>query len=127
MAGPRERRSAERVAVPGRLGSRIRATLEARLLDLSTTGARIEHYNLLRPGFTCSLELPSQFGSMNLPVRVVRSDIVGTQKSASGDQLLRYESGLTFISLTPDQVAAVENIVKRLSPGGGMGNGKLVL
>jgi len=55
MAELGERRKGRRVKLPERPGGRIRATLSARLLDLSTTGARIEHHNMLRPGFTCTL------------------------------------------------------------------------
>jgi hypothetical protein len=70
-----ERRKGRRVRLPERPGGRIRATLSARLLDLSITGARIEHHNMLRPGFTCTIELPATMGALILPARVVRSTV----------------------------------------------------
>jgi hypothetical protein len=122
-----ERRKGRRVSIPGRPGGRVRATLETRLLDLGTTGARIEHGNLLRPGFTCTLELPSALGGLVLSIRVVRSAVVGMEKSPAGDQVLRYESGVAFVELTTDQQAALEAVVDRLASGETLGSGRLVL
>src|SRR5512136_2429844 len=112
-----ERRRGRRVPVPGRPGGRVRATLDARLLDLGSTGARIEHHSLLRLGFTCTLELPPALGALVLPVRVVRSAVVGTDRGAAGEQLLRYESGVTFLDLTPAQQATLEGVLDRLASG----------
>jgi hypothetical protein len=122
-----ERRKGRRVSIPGRPGGRVRATLEARLLELGTSGARIEHHNLLRPGFACSLELPTALGGLVLPVRVVRSAVIGMAKGSTGDQVLRYESGVTFVELTADQQAALEAVVDRLASGEALGSGRLVL
>jgi hypothetical protein len=97
------------------------------LLDLGTTGARIEHHNLLRPGFTCTLELPSTLGGLVLPVRVIRSAIVGTETGPAGERLLRYESGVAFVGLPADQMAALEAVLNRLASGDALGSGKLVL
>lgn len=122
-----ERRRGRRVPIPGRPGGRVRATLEARLLDLGTTGARIEHHNLLRPGFACTLELPSTLGGLVLSVRVIRSAVVGTETGPAGERLLRYESGVTFVGLSTDQSAALEAVLNRLASGDALGSGKLVL
>jgi hypothetical protein len=122
-----ERRRGRRVPIPGRPGGRVRATLEARLLDLGTSGARIEHHNLLRPGFTCTLELPSTLGGLVLSVRVIRSAVVGTETGSAGERLLRYESGVTFVGLSADQSAALEAVLNRLASGDALGSGKLVL
>ena len=122
-----ERRKGRRVAIPDRPGGRVRATLEARLLDLGTTGARIEHRNLLRPGFACTLELPTTLGGLVLSVRVVRSAVVGTGKGPAGEPLLRYESGVAFVDLAPEQQAALEAVVDRIASGDALGSGRLVL
>ena len=127
MGDLKDRRSASRVVIPGRVGSRVRATIEARILDLSIIGARIEHQNLLRPGFTCTLELPLALGAHSLAVRVVRSSVVGTEQSEAGERLLRYESGLAFVGITEEQQISLKKILERLTPGGGLGEGRLVL
>jgi len=122
-----ERRRGRRVSIPGRPGGRVRATLEARLLDLGTSGARIEHHNLLRPGFTCTLELPSTLGGLVLSVRVIRSAVVGTEAGPAGERLLRYESGVAFAGLSAEQTVTLEAVLNRLASGDALGSGKLVL
>jgi hypothetical protein len=122
-----ERRRGRRVAIPGRPGGRVRATLGVRLLDLGTTGARIEHHNLLRPGFTCTLELPAALGGLVLSVRVVRSAVAGMEKGPAGEQLLRYESGVAFADVTPEQQSALEAVLNRVASGDALGSGRLVL
>jgi len=122
-----ERRRGRRVAIPGRPGGRVRATLGVRLLDLGATGARIEHHNLLRPGFACTLELPTALGGLVLSVRVVRSAVVGMEKGPSGEKLLQYESGVAFADITPEQQKALEAMLDRIASGDALGSGRLVL
>ncbi len=100
---------------------RARATLEVRLLDLSLGGARIEHSSLLRPGSACLLEFPAAHGLLVLTAQVARSIVAGVaEEAASGGRLLRYESGLAFINLTPEQRTALAQLLARLGSGGGM-------
>ena len=121
-----ERRRGRRIVVPGRPGGWVRATLDARLLDFSDSGVRIEHHNQLRPGFAFTLELPPAIGGLVLTVHVVRSIVVGTEESPTGDRLLRYESGLTFVNLAGEQREVLEAILKRFVPGESLGDGRLV-
>ncbi len=109
-----------RIAVPEPLPLRARATLEVQLLDLSLGGARIAHHSLLRPGAPCALEFPSSRGPLVLTARVTRSTVVGVDGEATGDRLLRYESGLAFVNLTPEQQTALARVLDRLGSGGGM-------
>jgi hypothetical protein len=112
----------------GRPGSRVRATLDARLLDLSATGAKIEHRDLLRPGFTCTLEFPDSLAPLVLPVQVVRSVVAGTEYTDTGERLLRYESGLSFGTLTEEQEELLKEVLAHLTPDdGNLGAGRLVL
>ncbi len=90
-------------------------------------GARIEHHNLLRPGDTCTLELPASLGGLALSARVVRSIVVGTEDAPTGEKLLRYESGLAFVGLTPDQQAALDSSLSRLTSEGNPGHGRPAL
>jgi len=60
-------------------------------------------------------------------VRVVRSAVVGTDKGPSGEQLLRYESGVTYLELTAAQRATLERVLDRLASGEALGSGRLVL
>lgn len=126
MADPRDRRGAPRILVGGQIGARARATLDVRLIDLSVTGARIEHGELLRPGSACTFQLPPAIGSVALAARIVHSAIIGVTPISDGDRQLHYQSGLAFLNVTPEQRAALEEIVKRLTPGGGVGDARLI-
>ncbi len=115
-----ERRGAPRILVTGNFGVRARATLEVRLIDLSLKGARIEHDEMLRPGTRCTLELPPAVGAATLTARIVRSTVVGSLPKPDGDRQLIYQSGLAFVDVTADQRAALEAVLKRLLPEGGV-------
>ncbi len=109
-----------RMALSEPLPLRARATLEVRLLDLSPGGARIEHYSLLRPGAPCALEFPAPRAPLILTAQVVRSAIAGVEEDPTGGRLLRYESGLAFVNVTPEQQTALTLLLERLGSGGGM-------
>ncbi|MBI2000506.1 MAG: PilZ domain-containing protein [candidate division NC10 bacterium] len=127
MAEFQERRRATRIAVSGRLGGRARAILDVRILDISLSGARIEHLSPLPPGSPCTFELPPVIGSLLLSARVVRSTVTGSEQTPDGKRLLRYESGIMFIGLKEEQQAALEKALEKLTPGGGLGDGRLFL
>lgn len=120
MADFRERRGTPRLSITAHIGARARATLEVRLVDLSFNGARIEHGDLLRPGSTCAFQFPPAIGSLILSARVIHSTIVGATQNADGERHLRYQTGLQFVGVTPDQRSVLEGIVERLTPGGGV-------
>jgi hypothetical protein len=52
--------------------------------------------------------------------------VVGTEESPTGERLLRYESGLTFVNLAAEQREALEAVLKRFTPGESFGDGRLV-
>jgi hypothetical protein len=101
--------------------------VDVRFLDLSLTGARIEHLNLLRPGAVCTVELPPAMGSLVLPARIVHSTIVGSERAVEGSRHLRYESGLAFESVTAEQQTILGAALEKLIPGGGLGEGQLAV
>ena len=120
MDDPKERRKARRVPITTTVDARARATLEVRLVDLSVTGARIEHTELLRPGSACAFQFPPAIGSLVLSARVIHSSVIGAMRRLDGERHLRYQTGLQFIGVTPEKRTALEGIVERLTPGGGV-------
>jgi len=92
---------------------RVRSNLPARLVDLSLSGARIAHLDLLRPGSPTTVELPAAIGSVALSVRVAWSCVVGSEPSPEGERRLRYHSGLAFVGLTAEQQATLANILEQ--------------
>lgn len=111
-----ERRRGRRVVVPGETRGRVRATVETRVIDLGLTGARIEHSNMLQPGCACVLELPESLGALALAARVARTVEIGTAEKDAVPPTLRYESGLIFTDLSPEQHLILESVLERLSP-----------
>ncbi len=118
MTGLQERRGADRMIITEPLGGRARATLDVRLLDLSTTGARIAHRDQLRPGATFALQLPPTLDALALSMRVIHSRVVGTEPSPAGAQILRYESGVVFLGLTEEQRTVLQRLIAQRVPNG---------
>jgi hypothetical protein len=100
--------------VGGRMGAEARAWLDVRLVDLSVTGARIEHRDVLQPGSTCTFEFPPALGGLLVTVRVVHSSVVGAEPGPGDQPLARFQSGLEFIGMKADQRARLAGIVERL-------------
>ncbi len=120
-----DQRQSQRVPLPGRPAAQVRVTEAVRLLDLSLTGARLEHEQLLRPGRTCAIELPASLGSLTLAAQVVWSRVVGTRPSAEG-RLLRYESGVQFPQLPPEQYSRLGQALKAAATGDAVEGGRLL-
>ena len=125
MAESQRQRLAPRVRTAGRPAVRVRSTLAARLLDLSLSGARIEHLDLLRPGFPCTVELPAAIGALVLSGQIAWSSIVGSEPTPEGERLLRYESGLAFLGVTADQQTSLASALERLISGMDLEAGRL--
>ena len=109
-----ERRMAPRTALAERLAARVRGMREVRLLDLSLTGAQIEHLDLFRLGASCALDLPPPCGALSLPAQVVWCTVIGRKhKRGSASQLVA-RSGLRFTALTGAQHAALADSLQHL-------------
>ena len=115
-----ERRRAPRVPLPEPVPVRARAkdSLEVWLLDLSLIGGRIDHLGPLQPGSLCVLEFPAASSPLALSARVIHSSPLGGKEGPGDTRLLRHETGLTFVDVTPEQQAVLNRIVDWLSLGG---------
>ena len=120
-----EQRRVPRVTIHGRLTARVQPDLEVRLLDLSTLGVRIEHLTILHPSLHCVLELPPFLGIPPISAEVVWSTLIGGEQTLEGERRLRYQSGLVFVGVTPEQEAALRSILGPLTRGDAMGASQL--
>ena len=110
-----DRRRAARLAVPSDLRGCDLQFGEVWLLDLSATGARIEHSGQLHEGLVCSMNLPPRFGRVRLTARVVWTRFHKGEQTFEGDKHVYHQSGLVFMDLTPAQqtgLAAALEILK---------------
>jgi hypothetical protein len=95
--------------------ARVRGMREVRLLDLSLTGAQIEHLDLFRLGAACALDLPPPFGAPSLPAEVVWCTVVGRKPTRGGESQLVARSGLRFTTLTVAQQAALADALQHVA------------
>ena len=93
-------RRARRIQLPTQVPGEVNGSLAARLVDLSSRGARLEHADILRPGHRCLLSLPLVFaaGTLYLPSRIVWSQVRHIERQEG----IVYHSGLEFQALPPD-------------------------
>jgi hypothetical protein len=115
MTGVRDRRAVPRTTVSERPAARVRGMREVRLLDLSVTGAQIEHLDVFRIGASCALDLPLSFGVLNLPAQVVWCTVIGRKHKVGGESHLVVRSGLRFATLTRAQHAALAGGLQHLA------------
>jgi len=92
-----ERRRAVRHPVPGRVEGTVTAEIATALVDVSATGALVEHLHVMRPGYLYRVRFVGSETAVDLTCRAVRSFIVRTQPSETEDPALVYRTGLEFI------------------------------
>jgi hypothetical protein len=111
----RNRAVRSRAAVEPPVPIQTRALMPLRLLDLSLSGACIEHLARLWPGSSCVLDFPPPLGPLALTAQVVRSAVVGVEQGPRDARKLRFESGVAFLNVTPAQQAVLAHFLGRLA------------
>ncbi len=89
MTDERDRRVVPRAKLSERPTTRMQDGRAVRLLDVSRAGAGIEHLDFLRPGASCSLELPPPFGSVSIPAQVVWCRVIGRKAEPGTDSQVK--------------------------------------
>jgi hypothetical protein len=107
MTEERDRRAVPRTKLEDQPAVRIQDGKAVRLLDVSRVGAGIEHLDFLRPGASCTLELPPPFGSLTIPSQVMWCRVTGRNRRPGDETHLVSRSGLRFASLNLTQHAAL--------------------
>jgi PilZ domain len=115
MMEERERRMVSRTTLADRPAALVRGLPGVRLLDLSLTGAQIEHLDLLRPGAACTLDLLPPCGALSLPAQVVWCAVIGRKHKVGSASHLVARSGLRFTTLTRAQHAALADSLEHLA------------
>ena len=118
--GGQERRRSQRIQIRRPVHSQVLAILEARLVDLSATGALVEHLEPIRPGSACELVVADAPEAEHLRCRIVRSMVTQPQQAAATREI-RYQTGIEFVDLKPAQSRFVEAMIRRHRGGEGGG------
>jgi len=111
----RRLRAIERIALAAGPAARVRGLPEVRLLDLSLTGAQIEHLDLLRPRLAYTLDLLPPCGAPSHPAQVVWCAVIGRKRKVGSGSHLVARSGLQFRTLTAAQQAALADTLQDLA------------
>lgn len=77
------------------------------LRNVSPLGVCIAHLEPWKAGAICAVDLPPALGVLRLPGRVVWTRLRAADGILEGDRRSRYESGIEFTNLTPEQQAAL--------------------
>ncbi len=109
-----ERGQVARITVPQQLKGTGLGRRLVRLVDLGSTGARIEHTDPVYEGLVCDVDLPPALGRGRLKGRVVWTRL---QQTFEGDTHRSYHSGLVFVGLTPEQQDALAAALRTLQTG----------
>jgi len=110
-----DRRGGTRVRFRRRPTARAGNLLEARLVELSLSGARITLAERLPPGSGCTLTLSPALRSLTLPARLVWSATVGGEQTPEDERHLPYQSGLDFGRLPAEERATLASLLADLS------------
>ena len=115
MTEAQERRAVPRMTLADHPAVRVEGMREVRLLDLSLTGAQIEHLDLFRLSASCALDFPPPFGALTLPAQVVWCTVIGRQRKLGGTSHLVARSGLRFPRLTGAQHTALADTLQHFA------------
>lgn len=114
-----KQRKAPRVQVYGRVLGHVSARIEAKLVDLSIGGARLEHTHTLHPGFIYFLTFSVGDRTLSVKSRVVWSSVSSTIKTERGENQILYRSGVEFMNLGEVDQKYLADLITSLGPGGG--------
>ncbi len=108
-----ERRRSQRVPVSKDRFGRVKATVPARIVDISRHGVQLEVPAALRPAVECDLTLP--FGTRDLRIRakVHRCRAMGFSDGGEGRRLV-YRAGLEFVAVAKADREALFSLVDHL-------------
>ncbi len=90
-----DRRNAPRIAPPQPMNVKLKTTISARVVDISSTGVQVELTYSLPPRARCDLRLQTDSGDVYLKALVKRCAVLGYTEDG-GKRVLAYRAGLAF-------------------------------
>jgi hypothetical protein len=93
----------------------VKATVPARVVDLSVAGAQVEVSSPLRPSVQCDIALPTAAGDLKIRARVTRCKATVMRDLGGGERGMVYRAGLTFMKLEPNEAEVLEDAIVEYS------------
>jgi hypothetical protein len=103
--GDSERRAARRVKPSRPVGIKVRASLPARLVDISSRGAQLEVATCLKPDAPSELRFQLADGEINVKAHVKRCRAWGFGLDDRSERVLLYRAGVEFAGIDRATVA----------------------
>ncbi|MFQ5882435.1 MAG: PilZ domain-containing protein [Candidatus Methylomirabilales bacterium] len=110
----KERRRSPRVVVRGQVESKLRPEIVTTFIDLSLTGALIEHPSLIRTGDLYELLITTAGRELCLKARAVRTAVHHSGKSKTGELELIYHTGLEFVDVRQEEQEQLAAVIRSL-------------
>ena len=99
---------------PGHRHRGVSFLQDVTLLDLSDGGARLKHAGRFALHAICFLRLPGPEGELVLKARVLHSALSRTVSGSGEGATLLYQSGIEFLALTSETLAALRKLLADL-------------
>ncbi|MCG6964041.1 MAG: PilZ domain-containing protein [Acidobacteria bacterium] len=109
-----DRRRSERLKVGEDMFGRVKATVPARILDLSRHGIQVEIPSALRPAVECDISVPTAEGDLRLRARVRRCRAASMSSREGDERHLVFRAGLEFVEVSPRAIRALEQTLTGL-------------
>lgn len=117
----KDRRRHPRVTPDEEVYGKVKATVPARVVDISPEGLQVEVSSGLRPNVECDVSLPVDDGAIQVRARVLRCRAATMRSGADSSELL-FRAGLAFVGLSAaDQETLRQTYgipVEEATPGG---------
>jgi len=107
-----ERRRTPRIFLQEPVWGTIAASVETILVNVSTTGALLEHVQAVRTGQPYILVVPVSPKEVRLRCRVVRTDIHHTRGRGAGKQVLLYRTGVEFLEAPAESLQVLQEWIQ---------------
>ncbi|MEW6336652.1 MAG: PilZ domain-containing protein [Acidobacteriota bacterium] len=102
MAGVGERRRVARITPAQPVEAKVKTSLPARILDISSRGAQLEVANCLKPNVICELRLHLIDGEVTVRALVRRCRAWGFGLDEREQRVLLYRAGVEFSEMAPE-------------------------
>lgn len=101
------------------MAAKVKASIPARVLDISATGMQIELDTALRPNVTCELKIILEGGDVNLRGTVRRCRAWGFGLGEKDQRVLVYRAGVEFAEIPAECLAQLRSQLLTAEAGGG--------
>ncbi|MCD4749662.1 MAG: PilZ domain-containing protein [Thermoanaerobaculales bacterium] len=124
----KERRRAARLLPEQEIFGRIKATVPARIVDISLFGVQVEVPSALRPSVECNISLPvGEQDELRLRARIQRCRVNGFDQSVSLGPAVVYRAGMEFEPMNSTKKKILQGILAQIRIDGVMPGSEAVL